>query len=260
MKDVVTINCKSCKNKCNYYSRYCDICGEPLYIPLEQCNLDEYEFIDVYNSVFSFLIYKKNSKREIYFPKKAIDVIDKRVKEYYKDISKSIRPNLSTKHNLFYQELNALTELAAGASTNMISGYSLRVTEELITNRKIDKISSDKLNLILEKIMNNYKDESTFEINSDLEGLCYSFCNNVEDITKYYLTEPDKINKWFDDLVFQNLEYTIKLYRDLLKIYNDEELEINKFIEKNYQIYYDGVWKDLLFGYCLKTSLELIPS
>ena len=84
------IKCSKCGKISLSSSRYCEICGNKLLIPLDSPKIKSEEFINIFNSAYSLLANKQNPDRTKYIVNSIDDAIFKRGKDIYKQLWKHV--------------------------------------------------------------------------------------------------------------------------------------------------------------------------
>lgn len=129
------IKCDKC-GKINFTSsRYCDICRNQLFIPLDSPNIKSEELINIFNSAYSLLANKQHPDRQKYINKIIDDAIFRRGKIFYEQLWKH-----AIEYRTFFEGLGKpldhdiepfiLAESLFSNST-ILAGYSFRIAEEL---------------------------------------------------------------------------------------------------------------------------------
>jgi hypothetical protein len=258
------IKCRKCGKISISSSRYCDVCGGELHIPLDSQRLKEADFIDIFNSTYSLIANEKHPDRNIYLPKNLEGYILKRGNICYKQLWEhtiSYRTHFKGLGEPLNQDIEPyiVAELQFSKST-ILAGYSFRIAEELYTGKKTQKISEKEI----ERLINNYKmkyaDKNDEEELCRLELLSYALCYD-ENYSNYYLLQKAELEDTLFGVVGQSaiIEINIKtdFYRTLCK--SDEIGQ--KFIDKNREQYFWETFSDFIYGYCLRISSlqDLIP-
>jgi len=262
-----SVTCRKCGYASELTSRYCKKCGNPLFIVLNSHNLKNEKFIDVFNSVYNLLCDKTNLEKQKYSSPLTDKVIWQRIKSIYKNhaINASLtRVGLGL--NPFVFDFNPLYQRSA---SNILSGYSLRLTEELYTDKKSNSLEATEIESIIRKYMVEGKEslgEQFLYREEDIEDPCVKrivFSEAIMMYQKYaefFLLDKDEIEDRLNEIISQAIELTMELQESVLtKFYNSHEVA-KKLITTKKEGYADEVIGDVSFGYGLRLSEQLMPN
>ena len=114
---------------------------------MDSSNLREEKLIDIFNSLYNLICDKSNSERKQYISSLSEKVIFDRNKRIFKDYAKNISILKSMSGSNPF-DLN-LSPLIQSTSSNVLSGYTFRVAEELHTGKKSDNLDIKEIEKII---------------------------------------------------------------------------------------------------------------
>jgi len=244
-----TKKCGKCGCAVSVNSRYCEKCGNPLCVPLDNSKIQEEKFFDVFSSVFYLLADKNNQERQKYFSPLSERVLLQRAHRFYKNFAAdATRMNvaLGVKKPFDFDP----SPFFQNSITNALSGYSLRIAEELYSGGKSNSLNTEDIESMIQKYMleekKEFGDKSVYA-NADLcdplvkREIFSSYLGGVGVFTKYNLLSKEETVHWYNVIGQQSIEMTIEAGGRSAGRIEDE------------------VVADLLFGYCLRLSESLMP-
>jgi hypothetical protein len=137
-------------------------------------------------------------------------------------------------------------------SSNAVTGYTIRVTEELITKGKTAPININEISNYISEFVNRYSTEHVVKyISENMPNQMLKdrilFIFYLQDDNKhmrYFLNEP-LLTKWFDTIYQTNANDTFQRYLN--------------YIKPKENMLFEEVLNDIVFGYCVKLSESLYP-
>ena len=143
-----------------------------------------------------------------------------------------------------------------GAS-NAVSGYALRVTEELILKKKTTPLSAKEVENGINSILSEFGEEhvvkniSTHMSNKTGEKrILFTFYLQADNKYMNYFLDKPMLERWFAIILQNNAETTLERYRDAFS-------KLATTPKKDMVI--DLVLNDIVFGYCVRLSESLFP-
>ena len=195
-----TKKCGKCGCAVSVNSRYCEKCGNPLCVSLDNPKIQEEKFFDVFSSVFYLLADKNNQERQKYIFLLSERVLLQRAHRFYKNFAADathmnvllgVKDPFNFDPNPFFQN----------SITNALSGYSLRTAEELYSGGKSNSLNTEDIELIIQEYMfeekKGFGDKSVYA-NVDLRDslvkreLFSSYLGGTEVLTKYNLLSKEE--------------------------------------------------------------------
>ncbi|MHA1677948.1 MAG: hypothetical protein ACTSW3_04090 [Promethearchaeota archaeon] len=258
--------CNKCGHSSKIASRYCEKCGNPLFIELDSSNLREEKLIDIFNSLYNLICDKSNSERKQYISSLSEKVIFDRNKRIFKDYAKNISILKSMSGSNPF-DLN-LSPLIQSTSSNVLSGYTFRVAEELHTGKKSDNLDIKEIEKIIIEYLEAGKkaigDEFLWyksDIKSPLikrEILSTALLRDNKYLS-FTLLDEENIKSWLSHIMNGNFKRHIKTIERLYNnIYGSPQVAKN-LVSNNQEKYGNDVIEDVIFGYCLRLSESLMP-
>lgn len=240
--------CAKCGCVVSVNNRFCEKCGNPLHILLDNPKIQEEKFFDVFCSIFYLLRDKNNKERQKYFSPLSESILFQRAKRFYKDFTvNAVRVNISLGiKDAFNFDSNPFFQ---NSTTNALSGYSLRTAEELYSGRKSNSLHTVDIESMIQEYMLEEKKEfgdKSLYANVDLcdplvKREIFSSClGGTGVLEKYNLLSKEETMHWYNVIGQQNIKMTIETEGR-----SPERIE-------------DEVVSDLLFGYCLRLSESLM--
>ena len=175
------IKCSKCGKISLSSSRYCEICGNKLLIPLDSPKIKSEEFINIFNSAYSLLANKQNPDRTKYIVNSIDDAIFKRGKDIYKQLWKHVieyRIGFKGLGEPFDRDIEPLILYESKySSSTTLAGYAFRIAEELYTQKTTNKISEININELINNYKKNYADKND-QTETKLVMLCYALCHD----------------------------------------------------------------------------------
>jgi L-rhamnose mutarotase len=255
------MKCSNCTKEVEFSFRFCPYCGNELYINLSEIDLSKKElndnsFISILNSVYNLIINSKNKDVDLYFHPISRKLISKRFEIEYeteKKISIISSPENIKNHNY------VLNERLNSCLFNSITGYSIRITEELISERKTIPLSLQEIENGINSIEKNYSDE--YLIKNITSGITNEsikrrllFISFIQDDNKHmnYFLEESVLQNWFEHILDANIKLFIERNnKSFARMPNTNDI--------NEKLISEEVLNDIVFGYCVKLSESLYP-
>ena len=245
------MKCTHCGTEADYSFRFCLHCGQSLYIDLLREDLTPEHFLDVMDSAYNLIITKDNKDRDNYYHPVSRALINKRYELEYDALVKSASFSFER------SDINTFQIIAQARSSNAVTGYSIRVSEELITKKR----STAYLTLFIENAItsfsNEYKEEyivkniaSNMPTEDEKERLLFIFFIQNDNKHMQFFLDETMLNKWFNIVLGTNAERTLEKYH---KVFS----KISRVPKKD--DVYEEVLNDIVFGYCVRLSETLFP-
>jgi hypothetical protein len=161
--------------------------------------------------------------------------------------------------NKFTARIEAINMRIKSRSSNTVTGYAVRATEELIVKKKTLPLSVKEIENGINFFKNLYSDEYLVKdiavhMADKAEERRILFIFFIQDDNKhmnYFLDEP-MFQRWFHIILESNTEATLQRYRDAFSISGSHATpKVDEIAEE--------VLNDMVFGYCVKLSETLFP-
>lgn len=252
------IKCEKCGKISLSSSRYCEICGNQLHIPLDSPQIKGEEFIGIFNSSYSLLANEQHPDRTKYIANYIDDAILKRGKILYEQLWKHVieyRTFFKGLSKPFDQDIEPfiLTDSKFSSST-ILAGYAFRIAEELYTQKNTIKISEIYINELINNYKKNYADKND-QTETKLEMLSYALCYD-KNYLNFNLINKDKLEEYILNIVSQNLEIELKIRKDFYIAFLKSEDMAKKFLDEE-KLFWE-TFSDFIYGYCLRIGKELL--
>lgn len=135
--------CVRCGRTANLSMRFCPQCGNPLFIDLSRKDLTGDMFPDVLSSVYNLIITEDNQERDAYFHPVSRSLIHKRYELEHKCEIKDSSGILSPRR--YSGSAEAINFRINSRSSNALTGYATRVTEEMIVKKRTPPLSASEV-------------------------------------------------------------------------------------------------------------------
>jgi zinc-ribbon domain len=256
MKRIVV--CTKCGKDVDVGNRFCERCGTPLHVILESPTIQNVEFIEVFNSVFNLLANKTNLDRTKYFLKTSEDLLFAKNRREYEDAYKNYSFQRAT-FGLDPLDFDLRT-LFTVFNTTTLAGYSTRVTEELKTGNRSNRMPAEEADSMLVRFLQEGKAELGEEFgyserdfatpSSRWETFCVAL-RWKDRFLHYALLDRDELVAFMTSIIGQSTTQTLAVMREtFVQIYDSKKMEQLATRERAET----DATKDFLFGYCLKLS------
>lgn len=254
------INCIQCDNKMDLSFRYCPLCGNQNFIDLSRNDFNEDMFLDILNSLYNLIITPNIQGRDIYFFPVSRRIINKRYElEYNAEVKESMAFYSSIFKVQLEKRIEAINLRINSRSSNAITGYAIRTTEELISKRKIEPLSIEEIKDRITSFQIENKEEFIVkyiathmsEKNDEKRILYIFYLQDDNRHMNYFLTES-MLEKYFNTILETNINMTIEKHREALSLIASNANPKEKLIAEE-------VLNDIVFGYCVKLSESLYP-
>jgi len=251
------IKCKKCGKISKSSSRYCDVCGNELHIPLDSPRLKGTQFIDIFNSTYNLIANEKHHDRNIYLPQAIESYILKRGNKCYEQLWKhtiSYRTYFKGLGDPFDKDIEPyIIADSQFSKSTILAGYSFRIAEELYSGEIAQKIPESEIERLIDNYKMKYAEEDDKEDLNRLELLSYALCYD-ENYSNYYLLQKRELEDNLFNIVGQSAIIEIKIKTDFYRTLCKSEEIGQKFIDKNKEQYYWETFSDFIYGYCLRIS------
>ena len=149
------IKCSKCNYVADLNSRFCKKCGNSLWVTLDAASINTKSLIDILNSVYNLLTDKTNPDRWKFIDKRSDEAIWEMAKLTYENYNPPFWMPVSD-----YGNFNSDKEhLCQSSACDSLSGYSVRVSEELFSREKSPKMDLAEA----EGMINRYIEEEKKE-------------------------------------------------------------------------------------------------
>lgn len=257
--------CVRCGKKVDLSFRFCPQCGQPVFIDLSRKDLTGDIFLDVLNSVYNLIITPDIQERDTYYHPVSRMLINKRYELEYED----------SKRNLFFAfppgvGLQARMWTTAGfirpRASNAVTGYAIRVTEELIVKKKTTPLSVKEVENGINSFLSEFGGEhivksisTSMSNKSEEKRIFFIFYIQTDNKHMNYFLDERMLQRWFDIILQRNTELTLEMFRDAYSKVTQKNSDIESFITRNKPGISEEVLNDIVFGYCVKLSESLFP-
>ncbi len=253
--------CKKCGKESLTSHRYCDMCGEPLFIDLDSKNLQNEDFIEIYNSVYSVISNKANMQRNKYIEDSIESILFNRPRTIFEELWKNVimmRSSFKGMDDPFNKNIQpAIQNIVTHCSSTILSGYAYRVAEELYTKKKNINVDQSLLNEVIAEYIENTENENVQLKENKREMLCNALTSSKK-FYSFILMARDTFDIWFQNLVWDWVEHYFELYLDYLRILFRSSKKEKVIDEDQKQRMVLEVSYDFAYGYCLRLSLSLM--
>lgn len=255
------IKCGKCGKISLSSSRYCEICGNQLHIPLDSPIIKSEEFINIFNSAYSVIANKENPHRGKYITKNIEEYIFKRGDQVYHQLWNSVvdtRSNFKGLGDPFNKDIEPyIIAESRFCSSTTIAGYAFRIAEELYTQNNAMDISKNDINDLINNYKKNYIENQGSAEEDNFDILCFAlFCD--QNYTNFILLEKAKFDKYFNSFVGQSWEIELKIKNDLYtKLFRSNEIA-HKYLANKKEDILGEIFNDHLYGYCLRIGSKLL--
>lgn len=260
------IGCKKCGHKAKLTSRYCEKCGNPLFVLFYSPRSKKEKFIDVFNSIYSLLRDRSAPERQNFFSSLSEQMLWQRSCKLYENYVKNV-PLLRTKLGLnpYNFDLNPLYQSSASTA---ILGYSSRTAEELHTGKISKMLDLAEIDQIITKYINEGKREHGDGFlwgKQDVEDSYTKrivFCEALRTgnlYEKFSLFDKEEIQSWKDVILKDNIDTNLKLREEALSKIYGSLLTARKMISDKQEQFAVDIEQDFIFGYCLRLNESLMP-
>ena len=156
--------------------------------------------------------------------------------------------------------MDAISMRIKSRSSNTVTGYAVRATEELIVKNKTRPLSVKEIENAINSFKSAHNDEYLVKdiaiyMSDKAEERRILFIFYIQDDNKhmnYFLDEP-MLQRWFDIILESNTEATLQRYRDAFSMANGSHVT-----PKEDEIT-EEVLNDMVFGYCVRLGESLFP-
>lgn len=212
------------------------------------------------NSTYNLVITVGHKQRDIYFHPVSRRLMNARFElEHREEFGALMFGGLGAGATMFPGRLEAIGVRITARSSNAVTGYAVRASEELIVRRKLPPLPVKAIQEGIALVRSQYKDEyivkriaQDMPCDADRERIMFIFYLQGDNKHMNYFLDELMIGKYFDIILQQNAELTLQKHRDALsaagvrRTLKEDELA-------------GEVLNDIVFGYCVKLSESLFP-
>jgi hypothetical protein len=229
------IKCGKCNHVADLNSRYCKKCGNSLWVSLDSETIKGKSLTDILNSIYNLLTDKTNPDRWKFIDKRSDEAIWGKVKLTYANYNPPFWMPVSEYGN-FNDNKEALYQSSACDS---LSGYSVRVSEELFSGKKTVKMSLTEAEYLIDKFMSEEKKG----------GILYQVNIQDQNIKRIVFSEALSIYHKYSDFILMDKKEIFPF----IKLIQRQNVQIGANKKE------DEVIGDFNFGYFLRVSESLMP-
>ncbi len=260
-----SIKCPRCGKEVDLSFRFCPQCAQPVFIDLARNDLTGDMFLDVLNSVYNLIITRDAQQRDVYYHPLSRILINKRYEFEYED-STRIHAFAFPTGVAFPDRMRVIAGFFRSRASNAVTGYAIRVAEELIVKKKTIALSLKEVENAINSFLKEFAEADIVKIicahmsdktqQTRIMFVLYIQADNKH--MNYFLDEP-MLQRWFDIILQRNIELTLQMDRDAFSKVTTRNSDIESFITRNKDMIFEGVLNDIVFGYCVKLSESLFP-
>jgi hypothetical protein len=239
--------------------RFCSQCGHPFFIALSKKDLTGDIFIEVLNSLYNLIITTDIRERDAYFHPVSRTLINRRYELEHKLEVDALKYDLfgAFTGNKFTERVEAINMRIKSRSSNTVTGYAVRATEELIVKKKTLPLSVKEVENGINVFKKSYSDEYLVkdiaahmaDKNEERRILFVFYIQDDNKHMNYFLDEP-MLQRWFAIILESNTEATLQRYRHAISISGAHVTpKMDEIAEE--------VLNDMVFGYCVRLSESL---
>jgi hypothetical protein len=262
---INTIKCVQCGKEVDLSCRFCPQCGQRVYIDLSKKNLTGEMFLDVLNFVYNLIITPDIQDRDAYYHPVSRMLINKRYELEYEDSTRihlfAFPPGLG-----FSARMWAMAGFFRPRASNAVTGYAIRVAEELIVKKKTTPLSPKEVENAINSFLSEFAGEDIVKViythmsnKTEEKRILFVFYIQTDNKHMNYFLDEPMLQRWFDTILQRNTELTLEMCRDAFSKVAKTNSDIESFITCNKDMISRGVLDDMVFGYCVRLSESLFP-
>jgi hypothetical protein len=256
-----SMTCVQCGKTVDVSVRFCSQCGHPFFIDLSRKDLVGDMFLEVLNSVYNLIITADIQERDTYFHPVSRRLINRRYELEYKLEVEAFKRDLFGffTENKFSTRMEAIITRIKSRSSNAVTGFAVRATEELIFKSKTLPLSVKEIEKGINTFKSVYNDEYlvkdiAIHMSDIAEERRILFVFYIQDNNKHmkYFLDELTLQRWFGIILESNTKATLQRYRDALSNIDLQATPKEDEIAEE-------VINDMVFGYCVRLSESLFP-
>lgn len=254
-------SCSECKTTVDLSARFCPQCGNLLFIDLTQKDLTGEMFLEVLNSLYNLIITVGAPNRDVYLHPVSRKLMNNRFElEHNSELKALGRGIFTSSANSISARQEAINTRITSRSTNAMTGYAVRASEELITKLRSLPLSLDEIQKRINSFKKTYHDEYIVKDialhmpDGEAQVNRILFVFYLQDDNKhmnYFLDEP-LLQRWFCTIIESNTEMVLQKYRESFSNIGTNVIPKTDDIAEE-------VLNDMVFGYCVRLCESLFP-